>query len=359
MIFGSERHPKGPKWSKATRIVKDLTTATLEFKAPLPTPPFTDRNWAEEGDHFSTLDFNNVNPKDLEEDEQKTSVIIYSNSWEYRGLPILEGYCGDIRFFVRINKVKNLPVNTNLFASESLANAILQEHKVTFLSKTHEARFDDPYDLTELKWPNYLSPINSQWVVKDNNQWLYCEGQPLVNGKNIVTYYSALTHDTYLSFRFLITRSAMNAGNAYRIEQRIPLTNFLTLVHNIMDSVKIRFSDNSREEELSQKNAAHDADMPVIEASPEYIELAKHVLYMWSARQYTDTKKPKKKDHRAAKNDVADFIDAKVTPRPLPNSLPRGEVLYRYFDMHKTNDKNVAEATATLTKITTQLAEKQ
>ena len=344
MIFGSERHPKGPKWSKATHIVKDLTTATLEFKAPLPTPPFTDRTWAEEGDHFSTLDFNNVDPKDLEEDEHKTSVIIYSNSWEYRGIPVLQGYCGNIRFFVRINKVKNLPVNTNLFAPESLANAVLAEHEVTFLSKTHEALFDDPYDITELKWPNYLSPINSQWLTKDKIQWLYCEGQPLVNGKNIVTYYIAISNDTYLSFRFLITRSAMNAGNPYRMEQRIPLTNFLTLVHNIMDSVKIRFSTNDNEEELNQKNAAHNADMPVVEASPEYIELAKHVLYMWSDREYTDTKDPKKKDHRAAKEEISNFIDSKVKFRPLQNSLPRGKVIHRHFGVYENGEKEVKPA---------------
>ncbi|WP_276669649.1 hypothetical protein [Thalassolituus oleivorans] len=350
MIFGSERHPKGPKWSKATRIVKDLTTATLEFKAPLPSPPFADNSWAEEGDHFSTLDFNNVDPKDLEEDEHKTSVIIYSNSWEYRGLPVLQGYCGDIGFFVTLSRLKNHPINSSLLTPETLANAVLKEHDVSFLSRTGEAIFDDPYDLTELKWPVYLGPINSQWLKKDNIQWLYCESQPLFHDQYIVTYYAALSHDAYVSFQFLITRSAMNAGNAYRIEQRIPLTNFLTLVHNIMDSVKIRFSDNSHEEELNQKNAAHDVDMPVIEASSEYIELAKHVLYMWSARQYTDTKNPNKKDHRAAKEDVADFIDAKVTPRPLPNSLPRGEVLYRYFDMHSAGDKNVTPTTAQLTE---------
>lgn len=35
----------------------------------------------------------------------------------------------------------------------------------------------------------------------------------------------------------------------------------------------------------------------------------------------------------SVKEDVADFIDAKVTPRPLADSLPRGEVLYRYIDM--------------------------
>ena len=344
MIFGSERHPKGPKWSKATRIVKDLTTATLEFKAPLPSPPFADNSWAEEGDHFSTLDFNNVDPKDLEEDEHKTSVIIYSNSWEYRGLPILEGYCGDIRFFITLSRLKSLPVNSSLHSPKALANAVLKEHEVSFLSKTHKARFDDPYDLTELKWPNYLSPINSQWLKKDNIQWLYCEGQPLVGDKNIVTYYAALSHDAYISFQFLITRSAMNAGNPYRMEQRIPLTNFLTLVHNIMDSVKINFSSNSEKSEENQEREVNASDMPIIEASPEYIELAKHVLYMWSAREYTDTKNPKKKDHRASKEEISNFIDSKIKFRPLPNSLPRGKVIYRHFGVYENGEKEVTPA---------------
>jgi len=348
MIFGSERHPKGPKWSKATHIVKDLNTATLEFKAPLPTPPFTDRTWAEEGDHFSTLDFNNVDPKDLEEDEHKTSVIIYSSSWEYRGLPILEGYCGDILFFVTLSRLKNPPINSSLHSPEALANAVLKEHDVSCLSRTHEARFDDPYDLTELQWPTYLSPINSQWLKKDNIQWLYCESQPLVKDKNIVTYYTPLSHDTYLSFQFLITRSAMNAGNAYRIEQRIPLTNFLTLVHNIMDSVKINFSSNSEKSEENQEREVNASDMPIIEASPEYIELAKHVLYMWSARQYTDTKDPKKKDHRASEDEISNFIDSKVKFRSLPNSLPRGKVIYRHFGVYENGEKEVTPAIKTI-----------
>ena len=57
----------------------------------------------------------------------------------------------------------------------------------------------------------------------------------------------------------------------------------------------------------------------------------------------------------SVKEDVAEFIDTKVTPRPLADSLPRSEVLYRYFDMHSAGDKNVTEAVTT----TAQLTEKQ
>ena len=338
MIFGSEKNPKGPDWSKAQIVVKDLSIATLKFKVPPSSPPFPDRNWACEDDHFPLPDFNLIDQKYLEEYENRHSTIIYSNSWKYRGLPVLQGYCGDIRFFITASRLINPAINCTLFSPEEMANAIIKEHDSSFISKHHKARFDDPYDLTDIKWPNYLAPINSQWVDKGNTRWLYCEAQPLVNGKTIITFYTPLSHDVYISFQFLISRSAINAGNPYRIEDRVPLTNFTSLIDKIMDSVELDLPPEASE--LKTWNSKDSSDMPVIEASPDYIELAKHVLYMWSAREYTDTKSPKKSDHRADKGDVSSFIESKINPRPLPGSIPRGNIIYRYFDANQSGEKD-------------------
>lgn len=343
MIFGSEKNPKGPDWSKSKTIIKDLISLKLEFKAPPPSPPFTDRAWAKEDDQISLTEFGKCAKNPPSEVNYKISEVIYSNCWKYSGLPILNKYCGDTRFFVKLNKIKRMPINSTLLSPKELAKAILQDHETSFYGKTHEAVFDDPYDLTEMEWPDYLSPINCQWIAKDNLHWLYFESQPLVDDQFAISFNLAIADDSYLSFQFLITRSAMNAGNAYRIEQRIPLDNFLSLIQNIMSSVKIDFISPPKSIQASDQRSG--SEMPVVEASPEYIELAKHVLYMWSAREYTDTKNPKKEDHRATPEEISDFINSKVEHRPMPNSFPREEVYYRNFNLQKAGEKNITATT--------------
>ncbi|SHF92383.1 hypothetical protein SAMN04487965_2964 [Microbulbifer donghaiensis] len=228
---------------------------------------------------------------------------------------------------VNINRVKDLSINESLFDNRVLSREAYLQLLSSKLHDFHEGHSDDPLDLTPYRWPSYLGPINCQWLAHNGNDWLYFESQPLVSGGEIVSWQTAIDDRHYLSCRFVITRSARNAGNPYRIEHRVSKKNFLCLMHQIMNSLNLELSPEAAARRAQIQAQPGASDKPLLGCTPEQIKEAKHVLYMWSGRGYQEEGKNREDDHRANPEDVVAFIDERIKPRPLPNSYPPGEVL--------------------------------
>lgn len=345
MIFGTEKNPKGPQWSRARKVEKNLGVAKIEFMTPKNSAPFQDRQWENEPDTFDLKDPFIFNKNGVEKVGDLETLIPYSNSWEFRGLPILEGYCGDIRMFVEITKKASIAVNQNLFNPTDFNETLIESISSSYLGKSSPARLDDPYDLTDVKWPRYLSPINHQWFQINNVTWSYFESQSLIDRPISISIFTPITEDTYISFTFVITRSAMNAGNSFRIEKRVPKTNFMTLINNIIKSIKIEYKDEAySEEQIKARDAFNSMEvLPVIRPTESYIELSKTVMQAWSSRGYQGKSKSEDSHaHRAAPEEVSQFIDSLMETRFRDNALKIGDIIYRDFVDQSANEKEIA-----------------
>ncbi|MCX2778210.1 hypothetical protein [Microbulbifer thermotolerans] len=334
-MFGTEKNPKPPSFSKARVIEKDFSGNKLKFLAPPHRDPFSKiKSWEKEPNYFDifnpeifhSLKVRRKTGKQKNFDFRKT-LIAYSSIWEFRGIPILQGYCGDLILIIDINTVEDLPVNESLFDNRILAKEAYREFELVKLQDLHRGQSDDPLDLTAYHWPSYIGPINSQWLSLAGHDWLYFEDQPLLRNEQTINWIIAIDDKRYLSFRFSFTRSASNAGNPYRIEQRVPRDNFLALMHKIMDSLTLGLNPKAAARRAQVQAQPGASDKPILTCTPEQVEEAKHVLYMWSGRGYEEPGKSRDDDHRANPEDVAAFIEERIKPRPLPNSYPPGELL--------------------------------
>ncbi len=332
-LFGTEKYPKGPSFRSATQMTKDLGVGRLTFMAPKPKPAFGGR-WAEEPDVF---DIASSDHYEVEQawDEKPIDALqrlrVYSNTWEFRGLPLIKGYAGHINCLVDVHRIKDLPANESLFDSNVLALQVLRNHEFCVYSEVVEGFTDAPLDTNPDKWPDVLGPVNCQWVERNGNEWLYAEEQPLSRTARIVTWSTPLTHEHYLSFLFLVQRSSTYGPNAYRIEQRVRPDTFIELMHNIMDSVTLELRDDIKAEgDRIRARENTENERPVIQFTPEQLEVAKHVMYMCSTRKLEDTddqwnSAPARRAPRAA---VETFLEERVKFKPLPGSYPRGEIIY-------------------------------
>ncbi|SFD01853.1 hypothetical protein SAMN05660479_02927 [Microbulbifer thermotolerans] len=335
MLIGTEKKPKGPKIKMGRIIEKNLSETKLLFVAPKTKDPFSSlKNWEKESDFLDIYDSNLFETLETcdKTGEKRTFAShhvarAYSNIWEFRGLPILQGYCGHIIFLIDIVKVEDLPINESLFDNRVLAKEAYRTFEFVKLNDLHRGHSDDPLDFTPYRWPTYLGPINSQWLAKNKRDWLYFEDQPLISDSETVTWHTAIDDNYYLSCSFVISRSARNAGNPYRIEQRVPRDNFLALMHKIMDSLTLDLNPKAAARRAQVQAQPGASDKPILTCTPEQVEEAKHVLYMWSGRGYEEPGKSRDDDHRANPEDVAAFIEERIKPRPLPNSYPPGELL--------------------------------
>ncbi|MFD1215924.1 hypothetical protein [Microbulbifer celer] len=328
MLIGTEKKPKGPDFSAARKIEKNISGAKLSFLSPPHNDAFSNLNsWEEEADSLDTNDVNQFKPKKLPDDSSSREVSwsrVYSSTWEYRGLPIIQGYCGHMNLLVDVNKFHSLPVNENLLDSQVLAEQIYQHYRASILDDMHEGFSDDPKDVTTYHWPSSLGPINNQWVSRGGRDWFYFEDQPLVSNTEIVEWHTALDPKHSLVFRFVITRSAPNAGNPFQINKRISLESFTALMHKIMDTVNLETAPTLEEPASGQGNP-NNSTKPVFTPSKEEVEEAKYVMWMWSARGYTNPDRNKESSHRANREEVSTFIDEKIKPRPLTDSYPLEE----------------------------------
>ena len=331
-LFGTEKYPKGPSFRTAKHVSKDLGLASLSFMAPNPKPAHGG-SWNKEPNHFnaaSDAGFERELTWNQCEIESLSRLRVYSSSWEFRGIPVIEGYCGFLNCIVDIRRVGDLPANESLFDNWVLARELLRNEELCTYAATSEGYTAAPLDSNPDRWPEVLGPINSQWVNRNGTDWLYTEEQQLSDTANAVTWATPISHDRYLSCLFLIERSSWHGPNAYRIEERVRPDTFLDLMHQIMDSVKLELCEEMKAERDRIRTIEPSERRPVIEFTPEQLKVAKHVLYMSSFRKSEDgdDRWSSGMERLAPREEVEAFLDERVKFKPLPGSYPRGGIIY-------------------------------
>ncbi|MFD1215244.1 hypothetical protein [Microbulbifer celer] len=240
--------------------------------------------------------------------------------------PILDAETvGDLVLRLSVLNVKDLPVNQSLFQRSAMRDLVNRLHESTDIGGSHKGHTEDrnPFDLTQYRWPNYLTPINSQWLSRNGSEWLYFETQPLWTGALDFFWLTPIGHQHCVVGHFMITHWLRNAGNPYRQADRSSTANYRQLMERIMDTISIELSGNAGTEQKSICNPEDEYPLPNI--TEQMVAQAKHTSYMWSGKGYTDKSQPKQGgDHRAPKEDVAAFIDQRIQPRPLPGCMAIG-----------------------------------
>jgi hypothetical protein len=319
MLIGTEKHPKGPSYRNPVEIRKDLSGTILTFKTPRPTGE--GNLWMDETPEIH--DIYGDGGYDAMDEEDKTENRLgsmrhhlHSGSWEFRGIPVYQGYLGTVNMIVDVIRVDLLPQGESLFDPVIFAREIKRHIERGGLSETHYGIGEDEGDFTEYIWPNELAPVNWQWLSRSDNSWVYYESQPLRNTTNYICRAVSIDERHYLNFAFSVRRSTHNAGNPYRLAQRISLEAYQALTNWIFDSLELKLSP----EALAQKAsiALPPKPWPVYKPTPEQIKQAKYITYMWSDAGYQGGKGVD--DHRARPEEVAAFIDERLKPVPVPGS---------------------------------------
>ncbi|WP_299591399.1 hypothetical protein [uncultured Microbulbifer sp.] len=328
MIFGNEISPKGPAWHRLQSVDKNISGTRIRFSTPMMRLPLRGRSELEEQpDTFDLGDTAIYKPYENSEEENCIQdARIWLSGWNFTGRPILDGETlGDLVLRLSVLHVKDLAINQSLFTRSTLAELVARLHDRTDIGRYHKGHAEDrnPFDLTQHQWPNYLSPINSQWLDRNGSEWLYFETQPLWSGAQDFFWLTPIGHQYCVMGHFMVTQWLSNAGNPYRQAQRSPTSNYRELMESIMDTVTINLSEVAKSE---RQNATKPNDEhPLPKLSGHLVRDAKHTMYMWSGKGYTDKSQPKQGgDHRAPKEDVAAFIDQRIQPRPLPGCLAIG-----------------------------------
>ncbi len=319
MLIGTEKHPKGPSYKNPLEIRKDLSGTLLSFKTPRPTGEAN--MWMDQ-----TLDVHDIYDDGVYEsmdDEDKTENRLgslrhhlHSGSWEFHGIPVFKGYLGEVHLIVDVIRVDLLPIGESLFDPVVFARELKRHIDRGFLSETHQGIGEESSDLTDYVWPNELAPVNWQWLTKSGSDWVYYESQPLWNTTDYICWATPIDQRHYLNFAFATTRSTHNAGNPYRLAQRISLEAYQALTNWIFDSLELKLSPQA----LAQKTSITlpPQPWPVFRPTPEQVKQAKYITYMWSSAGYRG--KEKTDDHRARPEDVSAFIDERLKPKPAPGS---------------------------------------
>ncbi|TLM76958.1 hypothetical protein ACONUD_09450 [Microbulbifer harenosus] len=348
MFFANEKSPKGPSWCKARRIEKDLSGTKISFVAPPFRPPiYGEGRMEHQADSFD-LDNPEVWTTCEREGRDGTKRIshevdIWTSGWNFTGRPLLDGESvGDLRMQLELLETRDLPVNNSLFQRHELARLAQDYCANDELGTYHKGHAEDrnPFDLTRYQWPDFLSPINSQWLDRNGGEWLYFEAQPLCQHSDRFCWLHPIDHQRCLRVHFLATRNLRNSGNPYR-EQRSPLDNYRQLMEKIMDSMTVELSEAASIEKSNIHNT--DGDYPLPHCTEQLVDEARHTLYMWSAKGYREKGKDPKGDHRAPKEDVAAFIDERIKPRPLPGCLAIGPAFIENDDFGERGSKAAVE----------------
>lgn len=330
MLIGTQRNPVGPSFRRAKRIEKNLSSTRISFVVPESSPPFSDQQWGQESASLDLFDqelFESVLDADKNQLQGLSWAVVYSGSWAFHGLPILHGYCGHVNCVIDVHSSKKLPVNESLFDPQVLAREVYNELEEVKLNDFHDGHSDDTFDLTKYSWPSYLAPINNQWVSRGGVDWVYFEIQPLASDGESFVWSTAISDKHYLVCYFHIVRSAGNAGNPYRIEERVSRDNFLVFMHQIMDSFKLDLSETAKVEQAAVLSQVSVQSKPVYSFSKEQLEQAKHVLYMHSGDGYKDSSRDISERHRADPKNVAEFVENRIKPRSIKGSYVNGLAL--------------------------------
>jgi len=333
MWFGSEQNPKGPSWSKARPVIKKLSGTRIALEAPPLMPnvymPFAFEDEPEifdtdSPDTFEAIDY--CSPKPPESERSDRRITIWSSGWNFTGRPLLDGASvGDLQVELVLEEIDALPINCSLFRRDDLIRYAKGYFSEGWLGSFHhgfgEPRERNLYDLSPPHWPNYLAPLNNQWLELNSRDWLYFEVQPIREGADDFYWLCPIGHRRCLRASFSISRHLSNAGNSYRA-QRSPINNYRELMEKIMSTITVELSETAQQEQLSIENPEN--EYPLFHCTAAQVEQAKHVMYMRSDICYHDKSKPEDADHRAPKEDVAAFIDHRIQPRPLPGCLAIG-----------------------------------
>ncbi|WP_444933035.1 hypothetical protein [Microbulbifer sp. JTAC008] len=327
--------PRAPSFRRARRIEKNLSGSKLTFMVPPPADPFPSaQKWEAEPEEFDIFEANNFCPisyrsSDNLDDKIKfpdiTYLRVFSSCWGFKGMPIIGGYGGDIRLIAAVTSIEDLPVNESLFDTRVLAKEVYRSYELEDLHDFHSGLKDDPFDLTQYRWPNYLGPINCQWVKQADKSWLYFESQPLRNKPDKISWHTALADRLFLSFSFTITRAPSHTANAYRASQRTSWGNYISFAQRIVNSLDLRLTSDLSERLFQVQKQPGAKDKQILSFTSKQVKDAKYVMRMWSDSGYTAPGKGVDEDHRASIGEVSSFIDKRIQHRPLHNSYPLGD----------------------------------
>ncbi|WP_444917009.1 hypothetical protein [Microbulbifer sp. JMSA003] len=335
MDFLKDIFPRGTNFRSARRIEKTLSGSKLSFIVPPTADPFSSiQKWEAEPDEFDILEAENFRPisycsgKDLDEKIEFPAIRylrLFSSCWGFKGVPIIGGYAGKVGLVVTVTSIEDLPVNDSLFDTRVLAKEVYRRYELGDLHNFELGLKSDPFDLTEYHWPSYLGPINCHWVEQANKSWLYFESQSLRNKLDKVSWHTALTDKHFLSFRFNITRSASNAGNAYRVSERVSWENYIGFVQRIVDSLDLRLTSDLSGRLVKILEHPEANSKPILSFTSKQVNDAKYVMSMWSSSGYIAPGKGRDDDNRASTDEVSSFINKRIQPRPLHNSYSLGD----------------------------------
>lgn len=351
MFFGNEKNPKGPDWKRLRTVHKSVSGTQVQLSAPVLRLPLRGRSELEEQpDAFDLSDPAIYRPYEKSESEGGIQdALIWLSGWNFTGRPFLDGETlGDLVLRLSVLNVKDLPVNQSLFTHSTMVGLVERLHNTTDIGRYHAGHNEDrnPFDLTKYCWPNYLSPINSQWLSRNGTEWLYFETQPLWSGPHDFFWLSPIGHNQCLLGHFMVNQWLQNAGNPYRQAQRSPTTNYRELMERVMDTMVVRLSDVAEAERSSVRDQVGGYPLPGV--STDFVMQAKHTLYMWSGLEFADNSKPSVADQRAPKAEVARFIDQRIRPRPLSECLAIGSASIE--DASMAGCRGVAELPAPVDK---------
>jgi hypothetical protein len=319
MLIGTEKHPKGPSYKNPVEIHKNLSGILLSFKTPRPTGGAN--MWMDETPDIHDI-FQDAGYEEIDEEDKTENRLgsmrhrLHSGSWEFRGIPVYKGYLGEVHLIVDVIRVDLLPLGESLFDPVVFAREIKRDIDRGYLSETHQGVGEESSDFTDYIWPNQLVPVNWQWLTKSGSDWIYYESQPLWRTTDYFCRATPIDQRHYLNFAFSVRRSTHNAGNPYRLAQRISLDAYQALTNWIFDSLKLKLSPQAQSQKASISLPSQ--PWPVFKPTPEQIKQAKYITYMWSSAGYRG--KEQTDDHRAQPEDVAAFIDERLKPNPVPGS---------------------------------------
>ncbi|WP_444931781.1 hypothetical protein ACJJIF_08455 [Microbulbifer sp. SSSA002] len=335
MKFVKNLSPRAPSFRRARKIEKNLSGHQLSLMAPPYSDPFSSiEDWETEPDSVDIFNMETYRPikyrsaKNIDEFAEYSNIkvqTLFSSIWGFKGIPIFSDYQGDIQCGISLTAIDDLPINETLFHNKTFLKEIFRRYDLTRLQNFNSGINIDFFDLTQYRWPSYLGPLNSQWVEQGGLDWLYFETQPLACDSDSIGWHTAISDKHILSCNFTITRACSNAGNAFRINQRANWENYINFVQHIMDSLKLELSPELSARRIEVQSQPCASSKPIFGCTPQQIEDAKYVMRMWSDTGYMESGKSRDADLRASPEDVSEFIDKRIQPRPLHNSYPLEE----------------------------------
>ena len=317
MLIGTVKKPKGPSFKKAALTKKSLSGTMLEFKAPKPSrannPNWTDTPTPESFDIYDENIFSLPYKIDNYQGDLK-SVKIFLASWWFKQLGWTT-YAGEASFFGRVFTLDVLPAGETFFDKVAFAREIERDIHQSEFSKFIGCHSKDLGSFTRFEQPKYLAPINWQWINRGGVDWLYYEVQPLYGGEEHICWFTPIGHRHFLRFDFSFTKSASNAGNAYRLSQKVSSEPFLELMHNIFDTLQLELSPHALKQRDEFSTTNKQSHYPVVQPTDEQLSQAAEAMYLWSDREYRGNSK--NGDHREAPEKIKSFIEGRVRPKLL------------------------------------------